>query len=237
MSYIRDKIEKVSEDSRVVNPPAGLGWLVRTESVVQEELKNPWFVSLSGMSESEGQALLQKDAVKSGLSFLARSPDVGKGEQIYINPKTFEEVYGAEWGKIGNLNPDDKLIKTGELLYTGGQHQAPTVVGIYSVNSPITPGYESAGGRENNRPVPQEESVTEDSGNFKSNLPDDIEPETGELKTSEYTGVGAMGGNTLVGTMLIPDTDLSLMVKRLDINSFDFGGVTVPGFGGGSFKF
>ncbi len=241
-SIFRQKIEERAAETLSVNPPAMTGWAVKTSDVFENELaKNPFFASINNISTEDGLRTLRLDSVKFGTSFVTKAPGVAKGEKTYINPKTHDMTsYGASWGKLSDTNVSGAEIAMGDMIFSGGHNQAPTVVGMMVRKQKGTDTLNHSE-KEHSEAKPADlaplqgpigdinlDQELKKAGvtvpNFSGIMPHRIDPDTGAKKKGpDTTHKSISGGNLRTGTALIDNTSLRIATEAAKIiNSIKF---------------
>jgi hypothetical protein len=131
MSLISRVAGKVSEDTIGVNPAVQTGYVVQTDNVINQDLKNPYFYALNNMSAKDGIAL-QLDGTKNTFSFAVKDTNgVSRQERVFVNPKYANtSVIGNESGKFPVGKGEDSAITLADMIFSGTNNQLPTVVGM-----------------------------------------------------------------------------------------------------------
>jgi hypothetical protein len=132
MSLFRDAIDKRAEEAISLNPSVQTGFLISTLDVVNDATKDIWFKTFNTMSDWDIYRLKQ-DAIKSGLSVGLKDVNgVNRKERIFCNPK-FADLMIVGTGTGKQATPEGKGMLQADVIFSGTNNQAPTVVGTQFV--------------------------------------------------------------------------------------------------------
>jgi hypothetical protein len=145
MSYFKSKAEQLAESTVSLNPAIQSGWLVMTKDVIGHELqKNPYFLSMSGICQFEGQQMLKTDAIKDGISIMIKDLSASRSEKVLLNPKYAHHLtFGSSTGKLGEMETEDKSAALGDVAFSGNNNQLPTLFGMQLLPKEILKGSQS----------------------------------------------------------------------------------------------
>lgn len=233
-------MEERAEETLNVNPSVQSGWVVRTTDVYEAELKNnAFFTAINNISYNEGKRFLQLDSVKYGTSVVTKTPGVGKGEKVYINPKAHDLTsYGSNYGKLGQTDATGNDIAMADVVFSGSNNQIPTVMGIMIRKNVLDMANAAPKDFSDNSTVPSQtsplsgeigaaETISVPSLFGVGLLPFSINPDSGKkIKEKDKTKRGAGGANLRTGTVLNDSDSVKTLAKPLTPfgNNAIFGG-------------
>jgi len=228
-SILRQKVDQKTTENIVNNPAATTGFVVRTGSVVDLDIRNnPYFAPMNHLAAGDidrYNALGEDDSVKTGLSVIHKPPGSIRDFKTYINPKWVDGTLGSEDGKRQAYFPGAET--TAEMMNVGSKTITPTVVASYSFGKGSTvPAYTGEnyipGDLRISTPEDKPESGLASDGTLinppiadyrtgpKEGYPGYLPPPTTKLPNLE-NGKNSQGSNARTGSYLIPNPILDLV--------------------------
>ena len=133
-SYIREKIENISQKSITTNPYYASGVVINASDLIQEFENSPWVKSTLSLNLSESLYWAgRKQASKVG--YAIQFKDVENGDyRIALQPKNTTNMLPSNSGKTGSGESESTQV---EINFGAGKIISPTIISSSTTKFPI----------------------------------------------------------------------------------------------------
>jgi len=210
MSIFKDLIERKANEAIAYSPAVQTGYMIPTASVISENLKNPYFLSLNHMSALDG---IKLDSIKTGYSVVVKDLNgVSRNERVFSNPKPSDLTFSGD--TTGHKPLDDSSFTLVDVIFSGNNNQLPTVIGFQqrkSVNPNADKTFTTDKDSQDNK---AQEPAKEDKPGFIERIlgaifPDHTDSSGKKVSSLDRTRVGPYGNVLRTGTLKITEAELT----------------------------
>ena len=139
MSLFTNEIDKRAQETYNRNPFVQTGYVIDSVAVSQSISNNAVFKGIVQM-DKEASSTPSLDSISTGISIGLKNPSSPtRKEVVYVNPKFADAEYiGTTTGKKPVISSDSKGMLQADVIFSGGNKQTPTIVGMQFTPSTIS---------------------------------------------------------------------------------------------------